>query len=447
MATPSNLDSYDRNARIQELYLALNSNDATASQEAMRELSGLGFTVEQDPTGSSYVISTGKNSLLRPQQATPADGGSLAQRPAIPTGMASKAPASGYPRWGSGSWGELGSTPADGGSLAQRPAIPTGMASKAPAPAPGYLSWGSMPKPQIARNVADAATRAAVLAASTNPAAPTAPTTPGVVAAVPAGRSAFSMGAPAMDDRVDGSGRSIPGTQTFVRNLFATADNANKALAMYKKQNPNANSQNDPQHRALEQAVSSAVNDSNAGSKWASMTPSARQSVLTQGELASGRAKAVDRTQQGALELQNAESDRAKAGLPSNLLEDGQYFRDTGVMRGGAGVGTSTTRAGGVISPDSTTGGLALESPYGKGSAVFLNPHEQARRPEAKIEGMPASQYFDKAAMRQGRTFDVGDKHYSPELSPEDFKQKQLDEAKRKAEEARKKFAASILKR
>ena len=216
---------------------------------------------------------------------------------------------------------------------------------------------------------------------------------------------------------------------------------------MYKKQNPNANSQNDPQHRALEQAVSSAVNDSNAGSKWASMTPSARQSVLTQGELASGRAKAVDMTQQGALEQRQAESERAFAGLPSNLLEDGQYFRDTGVMRGGAGVGTSTTRAGGVISPDSTTGGLALESPYGKGSAVFLNPHEQARRPEAKIEGMPASQYFDKAAMRQGRTFDVGDKHYSPELSPEDFKQKQLDEAKRKAEEARKKFAASILKR
>jgi len=406
MAT--NLDNYDQLARIQELYLALNGNDGKASQEAMRELSGMGFNVEQDPTGSSYIVSPGKNSLLRPQQA---NSGSLSQRPATPVGAQGFGDAAKYYK----------GIPKVGGAR------------------PGYAT---------AKTTSDAATRGAVLGATAPAtAAAPAPVSPGVVAEVPAGRSAFSMGAPAMDDRVDGSGRAVPGTQTFVRNLFATADNANKALAMYKKQNPNANSQNDPQHRALELAVSSAVNDSNAGSKWAGMTPSARQSVLTQGELASGRAKAVDMTQQGALEQRQAESERAFAGLPSNLLEDGQYFRDTGVMRGGAGVGTSTTRAGGVISPDSTTGGLALESPYGKGSAVFLNPHEQARRPEAKIEGMPASQYFDKAAMRQGRTFDVGDKHYSPELSPEDFKQKQLDEAKRKAEEARKKFAASILKR
>ena len=432
MATPINLDNYDQLARIQELYLALNGNDGKASQEAMRELSGMGLTVEQDPTGSSYVISAGKNSILRPQQATPTDGGSLSLRPAIPTGMASKSPASGYPSWGSGSWGELGSKPASIASAAGTPRV-----------------GGSTPKPSTARNVADAATRAAVLGATTAPSAPAAPAAPGVVAEVPAGRSAFSMGAPAMDDRVDGAGRVVPGTQTFVRNLFATADNANKALAMYKKQNPNANSQNDPQHRALEQAVSSAVNDSNAGSKWASMTPSARQSVLTQGELTSGRARATDMIKQGAAEQNSAEFDRMMSpGGPrvTNLLEDGQYFRDTGVMRGGAGVGTSTTQAGGVIAP-AKGGGLALTSPYGKGSSVMLTPEQQAMRPETKIEGMPASQYFDKAAMRQGQSFDVGGKHYSPELSPEDFKQKQLEEAKRKAAEARKNFAASILKR
>ncbi len=274
-----------------------------------------------------------------------------------------------------------------------------------------------------------------------------APASPGVVAEVPAGRTAFSMGAPSMDDRTDGTGRSVPGAQTFVRGLFATADNANKALATYKKQNPNSNSENDPQHRALESAVSSAVADSNAGSKWASMSASARQNVLTQGELASGRSKALDRAQQGALELQQAESERAFGGHPSNLLEDGQYFRDTGVMRGGAGVGTSTTRAGGVISPDSTTGGLALTSPYGTGSAVVLTPQQHAARSQAIIEGVPAPQYYDKAAMRQGQTFDVGGNHYSPELSPEDYKQKQLEEAKRKAADARKNFAASILKK
>lgn len=405
MAT--NLDNYDQLARIQELYLALNGNDGKASQEAMRELSGMGFNVEQDPTGSSYIVSPGKNSLAQPGAAA---SGALSQRPATPVGAQGFGDAAKYYK----------GIPKVGGAR------------------PGYAT---------AKTTSDAATRGAVLGATAPAtAAAPAPVSPGVVAEVPAGRSAFSMGAPAMDDRVDGSGRAVPGTQTFVRNLFATADNANKALAMYKKQNPNANSQNDPQHRALEQAVSSAVNDSNAGSKWASMTPSARQSVLTQGELASGRAKAVDMAQQGALEQRQAESERIFTGRPSNLLEDGQYFRDTGVMRGGAGVGTSTTQAGGVIAP-AKGGGLALTSPYGTGSSVMLTPEQQARRPEAKIEKTPASQYFDNAAMRQGQTFDVGGNHYSPELSPEDFKQKQLDEAKRKAEEARKKFAASILKR
>lgn len=304
--------------------------------------------------------------------------------------------------------------------------------------------------------------RAQMMAAPATPAttptqAPTAPASPLTPTMAYQG-SAYAMGAPALDDRADAFGRPIAGAQTFVRGLFAAADNANKALTEYKRQNPNASSASDPQYKQLEAAVGSATAQAQAGSQWAAMKPSARQSVLTQGEVAAGRARAVDQTQQGALEQQNAERERRIGERKTTLLEDGAYYNQTGVMRGGAGEGTSTTQAGGVIRPVPVAPGAptprpgepraaTLTSPYGSGSITYLNKEQQAKRPEAMIEGKPASQFFDKAAMRQGQTFDVGGNHYSPELSPADFKQRQLDEAKRKAEEERKKFAASLLKR
>jgi hypothetical protein len=273
----------------------------------------------------------------------------------------------------------------------------------------------------------------------------------------PARKSAYSMGAPALDDRVDSFGRKIPGAQTFVQGLFDTAENTRKAIEDFKKNNPNA-TDTDPQLVALNEAHSGAVADATAGSTWASMSPSKRQSILTGGEVAANKAAGLEKIKQQASENWYAEADAYANGRPTTLLEDQNYFNETGVMRGGAGENTSTTPSGAIIST-TPQGGRVLESPYGKGSATFLTPDQMEKRPEAKMDGIPASEWFDNAARRNtvtgdptpaGTTFDVGGVRYSAESRPapapgEDpsaYAKRQLKEANKRADEERRKFVA-----
>lgn len=374
-------------AQMQRLTLFLNDPNEAVRQQAIRRLGELGFAVTPTPNGFSVT-----------EKAAPIAGSTK------PTPMGREREA-GFQ--GSGARSLDYSAQQDIRDLLSRP----------PSDSPAFAS-----------PVSGVTTSAAPAAAA-----------PG------AGRSAYSMGAPSLDDRIDTTGHFIPGAQTFVRGIFAGAENAQKALEAYRKAHFGSLNENDPQLKALEQAANAASADVSAATKWASMSPSARQSVLSQGERAAGLARATNTSQAFAAEQTQARADQG--ANPTNLLQDLDYYNRTGVMRGGAGVGTATTQAGGVISAPDKTGARTLSSPYGSGGITYLTPEQQATRSEATIEGMPASQFFDKAAMRQGTSFDVGGKHYSPELSPEDYAQKQLEEKKRQAEEERKKFAASLLKR
>jgi len=269
-----------------------------------------------------------------------------------------------------------------------------------------------------------------------------------------ASRTALARGAPS----------GVEESREFARGLFAISQMAQQELDRYRKANPKADA-NDPRLKSLQDAATAAGEDAQAGVKWATMTTSARQSVLTREDMDAQRERTKlmtgsyqDEVTGQAFE-QRSRKDLLKAqGMPEaqadyaaaqgNLLEAGKYYNETGVMRGGAGVGTSTTRAGGVISAPDASGNRTLTSPYGKGSVTYLTPEQMKNRPEAIMDGKPASQLFDEAAMRQGRTFTVGDATYSPEMSPADRAQKDLDEQKRKAEEERKKgFAASMIKK
>lgn len=285
---------------------------------------------------------------------------------------------------------------------------------------------------------------------------PTAPATPSPEATARR-RTALEMGAP--------SGREE--SREFARGLFAKSQMAQQELDRYRKANPKADA-NDPTLMRLQSDASMAATEAQAGVQWATMTPSARQSVLTQEDMAAKKNRAAFMTKAFADE-QAGQQLEAQAGR-RNLIEDGKYYNETGVMRGGAGVGTSTTRAGGVISAPDASGNRTLTSPYGTGSITYLTPEQMKTRPQATFDaqpavprrvsqdgtvvspgspataGKPASQFFDEAAMRQGRTFTVGGATYSPEMSPADRAQKDLDEQKRKAEEERKKFAAQTMK-
>ena len=121
------------------------------------------------------------------------------------------------------------------GSLADRPAVPVGGGQSSP-PAPERAVRASL-------FGATATGRATGQAPAPTPAPGATPT----AAPAPQGppTSAYAMGAPSLDDRTDAFGRPIAGAQTFVRGLFAAADNANKALADYKKRNPNATATSD----------------------------------------------------------------------------------------------------------------------------------------------------------------------------------------------------------
>ena len=218
------------------------------------------------------------------------------------------------------------------------------------------------------------------------------------------------------------------------------------------------------------------------------MTPSARQSVLTREDMDAQRERtklmtgsyqnevnkqAQDQQDRKKLLMDNGMTDKQAeyAAAQGNLLEAGKYYNETGVMRGGAGVGTSTTRAGGVISaPDASGNRTLTSSPYGTGSVTYLTPEQMKNRPEATFDaqpeirgktaqdgtrlsesspataGKPTSQFFDEAAMRQGRTFTVGDATYSPEMSPADRAQTELDAKKLKDEEEKRKLANDWIK-
>lgn len=374
-------------AQMQRLTLFLNDPNEAVRQQAIRRLGELGFAVTPTPNGFSVT-----------EKASPIAGSTK------PTPM--------------GREREAGSQGSGARSL-------------------DYSAQQDI-RDLLARPPSDSPAFAAPVSGGATSAAPAA-TAPG------AGRSAYSMGAPSLDDRIDTTGHFIPGAQTFVRGIFAGAENAQKALEAYRKAHFGSLNENDPQLKALEQAANAASADVSAATKWAAMSPSARQSVLSKGERAAGLTRATNTSQAFAAEQAQARADQG--ANPTNLLQDLDYYNRTGVMRGGAGVGTSTTQAGGVISAPDKTGARTLRSPYGSGGVTYLTPEQQATRPEATIEGMPASQFFDKAAMRQGTSFDVGGNHYSPELSPADYAQKQLEDKKRQAEEERKKFAASLLKR
>lgn len=50
-----------------------------------------------------------------------------------------------------------------------------------------------------------------------------------------------------------------------------------------------------------------------------------------------------------------------------------------------------------------TADGRSLNSKYGSGSSVKMTPEQFANRPEATIEGMPASEWFKRSAARQNQ--------------------------------------------
>lgn len=454
------LSDADRLKKLNELTQQLGNPYSVAHIRAAAQLKALGYNVQQTPNGFTIKDTTG------PQVNSSELGGTGAPAPVSFSDldqMGRDLSGQTVPR--DTGWSYFMDAPNQTVSdflprpPSSPPVFPTSQELEEKDPRLANILGGApaSPRPSVAPPAvpptsagagAPAIPGAPVYTPPSKPAAPFADPNSPMFQVVPQQRSAYSMGAPAMDDRYDQFGNFIPGTQTFVKGLFASANNAQKALEDYRAANPKADA-NDPRLTELQNAANAAANDAQAGSKWAAMTPSKRQSILTQGEIEAGRVAATNKTRGMALEQYTAERDRGTR--PTNLLEDLDYFNKTGVMRGGAGVGTSTTQAGGVISAPDANGNRTLTSPYGTGSAAPLT----ANRPEATIEGMPASQYFDRAAMRQGQTIDVGGVRYTPDArpqavpgaSPDEYAKKQLEEANKRAEEERRKFASSIVKR
>ena len=317
-----------------------------------------------------------------------------------------------------------------GGSKKQAPAKAPAVAKAAAAPAPGTPSAGFEyldNEDTVAANAVYAPPLVNLNKPTPTPLAPApsaTPTPPPVKGSRGAPRSAFSMKAPQMDDRVGSSGKVIPGAQSFVRGLFASADSAQKALEAYKKSNPKATAETDTYLGKLESDAAQAQQDAQAGTKWAAMPESARGAVLTQQGKEAAYAKG--RNVVGALNLQTEDGIKS-AGVPiqvgnqvhvtTDLNEDAKYFAETGVLRGGAGLGTSTTPGGGTIK-DEGFGKKTLTSPYGSGSSQILTPEQMKNRKPATFDGKPAAQFFDEASRRQNRSFEVGGIGYSPDKAP-----------------------------
>ena len=205
-----------------------------------------------------------------------------------------------------------------------------------------------------------------------------------------------------MDDSIDSSGRLIPGAQTFVRGLFASAESAQRALDDYRKRNPKANSSTDEYLQKLETQAAQAQQNAQGGSRWAVMSPSARGAVLTHGRLQSEYANIRENTKRLAAEQKEAEAAAGKEVVGSNglvyktpnLYDDAKYFEQTGVLRGGAGLGTSVTPGGGVIrdamlddsDPKNALSKRVLESKYGSGSMIRLPDEALAKRPQSSAK-------------------------------------------------------------
>ncbi len=236
--------------------------------------------------------------------------------------------------------------------------------------------------------------------------APTAPApaagTPAPVPNIPVLQrptNAYTVGAPIADDATDRFGREMPGAQTFARKAFAASENAKKLLEDYKKANPTDKAGIAQREAAANQAAQFA-SQSNA---WMALPSSTRARLITEGQVAADQTSAMERGRQQINEMRQ----------DPNLFGVLRDYNETGVLRGGAGPGTATTDAGGVISAPDATGTRRLTSPYGTGSSRMLTPNEFANRPEAMIDGQPASKFFEDAALRQGRDITVGGVQYS----------------------------------
>ena len=209
---------------------------------------------------------------------------------------------------------------------------------------------------------------------------------------------------------------------------------AQRALDDYRKRNPKANSSTDEYLQKLETQAAQAQQNAQGGSRWAVMSPSARGAVLTHGRLQSEYANIRENTKRLAAEQKEAEAAAGKEVVGSNglvyktpnLYDDAKYFEQTGVLRGGAGLGTSVTPGGGVIrdamlddsDPKNALSKRVLESKYGSGSMIRLPDEALAKRPPATFDGKPAAVFFDDAARRQNRNIDVGGIRYSPDQYP-----------------------------
>jgi hypothetical protein len=225
-----------------------------------------------------------------------------------------------------------------------------------------------------------------------------------------------------MDDMTDRFGRFTPGAQSFAKTAFAAADNARKLLEDYKKANPNDKAGIAAREAASNQAAARA-SQANA---WMAMPTSTRQRILTEGQVEADRASAIER---GRQRINEARQD-------PDLMRVLNDYNQTGVLRGGAGPGTATIpSSGAVISAPDAKSTRTLTSPYGTGSSTMLTPTQFANRPEAKIDGMPASQFFEQASTRQGRDITVGGVQYfggttrlAPgNTSPTAYDQKQVE--------------------
>lgn len=212
--------------------------------------------------------------------------------------------------------------------------------------------------------------------------------------------NAYTVGAPGADDMTDRFGRFTPGAQSFAKTAFAAADNARKLLEDYKKANPNDKAG----IAAREAASNQAATRASQANAWMAMPTSTRQRLLTEGQVEADRATAIEQGRQRINEMRQ----------DPNLMQVLNDFNQTGVLRGGAGPGTATIpSSGAMISAPDAKGTRTLTSPYGTGSSTMMTPNQFANRPEAMIDGKPASQFFEDASLRQGRDITVGGVQYS----------------------------------
>ncbi len=208
------------------------------------------------------------------------------------------------------------------GGLPQQPTV--AQAQPAIQPIPEYVP--SLPSSMAAfqgPSVFDNISRPIAPASGSEPTAPVAQ--PPVQTPRPAVVNAFTIGAPASDDRIDASGRFVAGAQTWARNLYQAA-----------KANPGDATLQDQARRAAQ---------------WASMTGGQRTAALAAGERAASQAGAMN-VAQTAINEQKQDPE---------LWAALQQYNQTGRLPN-----TGITNL--------PTGGRNLVSPYGTGYATNPPP-------------------------------------------------------------------------